>query len=154
MKSWLSIDDQGRSVLMRQGAGRVVAVVPIGLVSADEASSLYRVEIEVARPAGAPRAIRLSTHAMVVASDPLLQVALQAEDCGDELAWQIAWHRLPWVPDDIEITSLDLANEAQAWLRCLAPAESAISDDLSREASAFADLVRTVEEPDAFGSVG
>lgn len=153
MKSWLSIDDQGRSVLVRQGAGRIAAVAAVGLVSEDEPTSLYRVEIEVARPAGAPRAIRLSTHGVVAASDPLLLVALGAEESGDEMTWQIAWHRLPWVPADIEMTSLDLANEAQAWLRYLAPAESAIGDGLSLEAVAFADLVGNRDDSGPTGSL-
>lgn len=154
MKGWLSTDDQGRSILVRQGTGVVTAVAPVGVPGPDGQHALHRVEIEVTRPQGRPRAIRISTHGNLMTGDPLLAVAAQAEASGDEIAWQIAWHRLAWVPADIDITSLDLANDAQARLLSLAwvgstaaEAMAHTAEAMDREAEAFADLVRSIDAP-------
>jgi hypothetical protein len=142
VKSWLSRDDQGRSILVRQGVGHVTCVVPVGIPGPDGAHALYRAEIEVVRPAGSARAIRLSTHGLLRADDPSLILAQLAQSSQDEMVWQIAWHRHPWVPADIEVTSLDLVNDAQAWLVHLARVGSAQVDDMNRQLQDSAALER------------
>lgn len=116
MQAWLSLDGAGREVLTRSGAGRITAVVAVG--DAREATLVYRVEIECeTRPR--PRAVRVSAHGLLAADDPLMAVALDAEQQGVDVDWTIEWARHPWVPDHLPISSLDLATDARATVTAL-----------------------------------
>ena len=121
MQAWLETDDRGRQVLVRSGTGVVTAVVPVGVEDADDSHALYRVEIYCDAPHGRPGAIRVSTHPLVSAADPLLAVARQALDDVWAVEWTVQWHRHDWVPDDLPISSLNLATDARAALAGLVP---------------------------------
>lgn len=119
MHAWVTHDDQGREVLLREGMGVVTAVVGIG--DADEPAVLYRIEIECERPMGRARSIRYSVHGLVEANGPLVVEALDAQALGQAVAWTIQWTRHSWIPDHLPIASLDLASDARAAVLVLTP---------------------------------
>ena len=116
MQGWVVADISGRTYLVRAGTGVITAVVPVGLADPDGRHAFHRVEIEVDRPLGHPRAIRYSTSAQVASADPLCAVAMVMAQEGRRVTWAIEWHRQDWVPGHLLITSLDLARDAQATL--------------------------------------
>ncbi len=117
MQTWIVVDDAGTESLLRAGAGRVTAVVPVG--DPHDATLVYRIEIDCDRPAGRPRAVRYRVHGLVQADDPLVVHALDASAAGAHVRWTIAWRRLPWVPDHLPMGSLDLATDARAEVQAL-----------------------------------
>ncbi|MDO8732062.1 MAG: hypothetical protein Q7L55_05750 [Actinomycetota bacterium] len=116
MLGWIKKDAEGLTFVMRSGTGRVTAVVPVADNDDTEKRSFHTVELDVDRPPGHSRSIRLSAQARVCEGDELHHkaVACQARDCA--VSWSIAWHRHSGVPDDVPVTSLDLQHETQAWL--------------------------------------
>ncbi len=132
MQSWVTVDSEGREVLVRTGTGTVTAVV--GLGSGQEPPVVHRVEIDCEAPRGRARAIRYSTHGLVDSTDPLALLAIAAADSGEPMRWTLEWHRHPWIPADLPISSLTLTSDARAVLRELAPA--AVLTDTELEALA------------------
>lgn len=128
MHAWITLDGDGREVLVRTGTGRVTAVVAIG--ADGEPVSIYRVEIDCDAPAGRARAIRYSVHGLLAADDPRVIEALELADRGERLRWTVEWHRHAWVPADLPIGSLDLATDAMARVTELLPVELAIEDSV------------------------
>ncbi len=125
MQGWLMRDEHGRSVLVRAGTGMVTAISPLGM-----ASGMVRVEFAVARPAGRPRAVRLSVHADVGEADPLLLIAAAAQEAAWQVAWVIEWHRHDWVPADLPIEHLDLVTDARAVLVSIERVLATDTDDV------------------------
>ena len=121
MKGWIEVDADGRSFLVRAGTGVVTAVAPIGVAGPDGSHAIHRVDVAVTPPPGRPRSIRVTVHGQVPGDSPLLAVSLASEGGTVPVAWEIEWHRLEWVPDDIAITDLDLARDATAALTALRP---------------------------------
>lgn len=118
MRGWIQFDERGRSVLCRAGRGIVTAIVPLVDEPADVLARA-RVEIEVERPAGRPRSIRLSTAGLVFVDDPAFEAASLAELEGAPVSWSIEWHRHEWIPDAVDISSLNLVSDAEARLVAL-----------------------------------
>ena len=116
MLGWIENDADGRSVLMRSGTGRVSAVLPVGSPEQDAVQPFHTVVIDVESGPGRPRSIRLSTRARVNHGESLHREALEGLSDQDPRSWCIAWHRHSWVPDEVDITSLDLQSDTQAWL--------------------------------------
>ncbi|HBJ72717.1 MAG TPA: hypothetical protein DDY88_03165 [Actinobacteria bacterium] len=116
MLGWIEDDADGRSFLMRSSTGRVSALLPVGLGDEHGDLPFHTVVIEVDPIAGRPRSVRLSIRARVRASDPLHREAQAGLADEHRRAWLIAWHRHSWVPDEVQITSLDLQSDTQAWL--------------------------------------
>ncbi len=119
MLGWIEEDAEGRSFLMRSGTGRIVAVLPVSSESQDADLPFHTVVIEVDLIPGRPRSVRLSIRARVHEHDPIHRLAEAGLTEGFPQDWSIAWHRHPWVPDSVLITSLDIQSDTQAWLLSL-----------------------------------
>jgi hypothetical protein len=116
MQTWVEVDEQGRQYLVRTGTGVVTAVVPVGIIGADDEHTLYRVEVYCDAPHGRPGAIRYTTHPLVEAGDPLRKVAAEALEQVWAVAWTVQWHRHDWIPDDLPIAALNLTTDSRSVL--------------------------------------
>jgi hypothetical protein len=116
MQTWVEADERGRQYLVRTGTGVVTAVAPVGMVDADDAHTLYRVEIYCDAPHGRPGAIRYSAHPLVAADNPLYRESLRALDQVWAVMWTVQWHRHDWIPDDVPIGALNLATDSRSLL--------------------------------------
>lgn len=116
MQTWVEVDERGREYLVRSGTGVVTAVVPVGIVEAQSAHTMYRVEIYCDAPHGRPGSIRFSAHPIVAADSPLYRQALLALDQVWAVLWTVQWHRHDWIPDDIPIGALNLTTDSRSVL--------------------------------------
>jgi hypothetical protein len=116
MQTWVETGTRGRQYLVRTGTGVVTAVVPVGIVGAEDDATQYRVEIYCDAPHGRPGAIRYSTHPLISSADPLYAVALDALEQVWAVMWTVQWHRHDWIPDDVPIAALDLATDSRSVL--------------------------------------
>lgn len=115
MQSWIEVDEDRGQVLVRQGVGAVTAVVDLA-DSSDPNMGLVRVEMDCPPPPGRPRAIRFRVRPVAAADSPLVAAARQAVEAEAMVEWTVRWVRHDWVPDNLPITSLDLATDTVAAL--------------------------------------
>lgn len=136
MRAWIDLDDQGREYLTRVGSGIVLAVTPVGDlgvvtlghddVDADAdaqapTAQFHRVAILVDALTGGSPAVRFQATAVVPSDSELLERAHRAIADEESYSWTIQWHRHDYVPGDLPIESLDLANDARGFLVELSP---------------------------------
>lgn len=129
MLSWIVDDEEGRSYLLRAGTGMVSAVSPVGIADEHGAFAFHAVEIDIDQPRGRARAIRLTTHGRVVTDDPLHEAAVELMHEQAPVSWSIAWHRHPWVPADVAITSLNLRHDTESWLVSIEHAQAEATEE-------------------------
>lgn len=133
MRAWIDLDDQGREYLTRVGSGIVLAVTPVGdlgLVTLGHddlddsqagAAQFHRIAILVDALTGGSPAVRFQATAVIPSDSELLEVAHRAMSDEESYSWTIQWHRHDYVPGDLPIESLDLANDARGFLVELSP---------------------------------
>lgn len=132
MRAWIDLDDQGREYLTRVGSGIVLAVTPVGdlgvvalghddIDDAQQTPEFHRVAILVDAITGGSPAVRFQATAVVPSDSELLTLAQRAMADEESYGWTIQWHRHDYVPGDLPIESLDLANDARGFLVELAP---------------------------------
>jgi hypothetical protein len=139
MLSWIVDDDEGRSYILRAGTGAVSAVSPVGIADEHGDYAFHAVEIDIDQPKGRARAIRLTTHGRVVTDDPLHEAAVALLQEQAHVSWSIAWHRHPWIPADVPITSLNLRHDAESWLVSIDQADVDAAEEAHESASPEAD---------------
>lgn len=124
MRTWLSQAENGESVLMRSGTGRVTAVADVsssdfGIIE-PMALIVVEIECEAASPA---RSVRVTTRGVCPTDSEIAGTATLAHDLSARVSWMIEWSRRPGIPAHLPIETLQLKTDATPRLVALALAD-------------------------------
>ena len=143
MKAWIDLDDQGREYLTRVGSGIVLAVTPVGDLGIVEgqagAPEFHRIAILVDALTGGSPAVRFQATAVVPSDSELLELAHRAMADEESYGWTIQWHRHDYVPGDLPIEALDLAQDARGFLVELSPVRELVTSAPDHVPAAWSD---------------
>ncbi len=116
------LDQEGREFLRRSGSGTITAIGPCGSPRSDGEHVFVRITILVDGAVGPSNSIRFQATALTATGSSLHQIALEAFDDQQGIAWTIEWHRHDWVPGELPITALNLASDTRGIVVELQPA--------------------------------